>query len=368
MCRKSDLPVKLDSGTMRIPVSDEVDLTAILVYNARDSDMHAWLAQNMMMCERIGFLAGSSRSTLWDSVANNTGVMTFCLMQSVALPNNEMLGLGRNTMNTEDQKFEGGYVVSPRPGCYKSVIMIDGNSVYGSLMSKLQIFTDRCASGKNPIALQTKVDVPLPESMHKMPVGDVVWNEYVIVMRTRKSYIAVVQGGPTMLGQIIDRLVSLTKKAKSNKDNITSCTFKIFLVSIYGAIGSKHGIMASKTCVEATTCAARCFLRNVIGVTERHGYKVIYGETDSTFAWVKGTTEDECMNAAAQPKFAIDESMIETSFAEIGADVKGNYRTILITARKKYAVADWNDNMETKGMTPVKKTRCPSRGTPRARC
>jgi DNA polymerase elongation subunit (family B) len=359
MCRKFDLPSKLDSGTMRIPISEDVDLTQILVYNARDSDMHAWLAKRMTMCERIGLLAGSSRSTLWDSVANNTGVMTFCLMQSVALSNGEMLDLGRNTMSTEDQKFEGGYVVPPRPGVYKGVIMIDGNSLYGSLMSKLQIFIDRCASGRNPTELQAKVDVDLPEEVHLMPPGDVIWNERVIVMRTKRSYIAVVQGGPTMLSKIIDRLIQLRKIAKANGDDITSWTFKILLVSIYGAMGSKHGIMASKTCAEATTCAGRFFVRNMIEVVEEEGCEVIYGDTDSIFAWVKGTTEEECMDMATKLKKAIERSLVGTPFEEIGADVKGNYKTILITARKKYAVVDWNDEMETKGMTPVKKDTLP---------
>ncbi|KAK5162688.1 uncharacterized protein LTR77_011241 [Saxophila tyrrhenica] len=359
MCRRFDLPPKLDSGTMRITISDEADLTKILVYNARDSDMHAWLAKNGKMCERIALLAGTSRSTLWDSVANNTGVMTFCLMQSVALSNGEMLDLGRNTMNLEDQKFEGGYVVAPRPGCYKGVIMIDGNSLYGSLMSKLQIFIDRCASAKNPTALQAKVDPALPESAHTMVVGDVVWNEHVIVMRTKRSYIAVVQGGPTMLSEIIENLISLRASAKKNRDDVTAWAFKVLLVSIYGAMGSKHGILASETCAEATTCAARYFLRNMIGVTEGEGNKVIYGDTDSIFAWVKGVTESDCMDEAERLKKAIDTSMVGTPFEQIGADIKGNYKMILITARKKYTVVDWKDEMETKGMTPVKKDTLP---------
>ncbi|KAK3614682.1 hypothetical protein LTR56_027089 [Elasticomyces elasticus] len=55
----------------------------------------------------------------------------------------------------------------------------------------------------------------------------------------------------------------------------------------------------------------------------------------------------------------IDKSLVGTPFEHIGADIKGNYKTILITARKKYAVVDWDNHMETKGMTPVKKDTLP---------
>lgn len=199
----------------------------------------------------------------------------------------------------------------------------------------------------------------MPQGLNEMLIGDVVWNKNVIVMRTKSSYISVLQKGPTMLSNIISELVLLRKKAKNDKDEITAWTFEILLVSIYGAMESKHGIMSSKTCAEATTRAAMFFLKNMIAVTVAKGYKVIYGDTDSIFAWVEGSTEIECMNAAEDLKGSIDESTSGTPFRDVGADIKGNYKSILITARKKYAVVDWHDIMETKGMTPVKKDTLP---------
>ncbi|EMC97269.1 hypothetical protein BAUCODRAFT_147392 [Baudoinia panamericana UAMH 10762] len=56
--------------------------------------------------------------------------------------------------------------------------------------------------------------------------------------------------------------------------------------------------------------------------------------------WVKGTSEEQCMEAATVLKKSIDQSLAGTPFEHIGADIKGNYKTILITARKKYAVVD----------------------------
>ena len=67
--------------------------------------MHMWVTKRTTMCERMCMLAGSARSTVWDAIADNTGVMTFCSMQLVALSYNMILDLGRNTTGSEDRKF-----------------------------------------------------------------------------------------------------------------------------------------------------------------------------------------------------------------------------------------------------------------------
>ena len=68
---------------------------------------------------------------------------------------------------------------------------------------------------------------------------------------------------------------------------------------------------------------------NMIAVTEPNGYRVIYGDTDSIFAWIKGDNEHECMVGASSLKQAIQESLTGTPFETIGADIKGNYRLIV---------------------------------------
>lgn len=40
MSEKLDLPPRMDSGTMSVPVSDDSDVTKTVKYNARDSDLH----------------------------------------------------------------------------------------------------------------------------------------------------------------------------------------------------------------------------------------------------------------------------------------------------------------------------------------
>lgn len=373
MSEKFDLPVKMDSGTMSVKVSDETDVTNIVEYNARDSDLHVWLPKNMLMCERLCILAGVSRSTMWDAIANNTAVMMFCLQQSEALKRGMMLDLSRNTTVTDDVRYEGGFVVSPMPGCYEGVAMLDGNSLYGCLMKHLQIYVDRCISAPNLTALRKKTPIPLPDNVEDVDEEKVVWSKSmdIIVMRTKRTYIAVLQGEETLLGEMIGMLISLRSEARNKATEypanspdwlrwtVLGQCYKLLLVSVYGATGGKHSILSSRVCAEAITCAARYYVKNMIKVSEKGGSPVVYGDTDSIFPHVGGKTKEECDEAGTRLKKLIDESIAGTPFEKVKADMKGNYKYMLITSRKKYSTVDWDGEVETKGMSPVKRDTLP---------
>ena len=113
LVERYDLPPKLDSDTMAIDSTTTADISNLLRYNARDADLHVWVAKETRMCQRMCALAEISRCSMWDSVANYTGLMDFCLMQSAALSRGQMLDLARNSDITDDRKFEGGDVVPP---------------------------------------------------------------------------------------------------------------------------------------------------------------------------------------------------------------------------------------------------------------
>ena len=186
-----------------------------------------------------------------------------------------------------------------------------------------------------------------------------VFNSDVIVVRIRHAYISIIQGGEAILGEIITILMNRRTEVKeAEKYPKGSAEYERFmtmaqayklLVSVYGSTGGKHSILSSRVCAEATTCTARYYISNMIRVSESMGYGVIYG----------GKTEEECMNMAEKLKKAIDERTVGTPFENVKVDIKGNYRSILITARKKYAVVNWDGTSETKGMTSLKRDTLP---------
>lgn len=352
------LPPKLDASEMMVENSELYDVTDMLVYNARDSDLHAWVVKRMRTCERYFMLAGTSRSTIWDAIAGNTGQMMFCFQESTAVSLGSSLDLSRSS-NVDERDFEGGFVLDPKAGCYKGVVVIDGNSLYGSIMSKLGIFIDRCASSPTAQGLAHKLAADLGDVLTRVEIGSIIEHENLILMRSEDAYMAVEIGPPTMLSVIIDDLITNRKKAKNNGQLDRSWAYKLLLVSVYGTMGSKHGVISSKTCAEITTYAARYYLKAMIEAAKSCGYEVLYGDTDSIFVWVRGTTELSCMTAALRVKEAIHKRMNGTVFASVGADVKGNYKSIVISAKKKYEAVAWDGSLETKGLAIVKKDSLP---------
>ena len=352
------LPPKLDVDEMSVDVTDDYDVTNMLLYNARDSDLHAWVVRKMNTCERYFMLAGTSRSPIWDAIAGNTGNMMFCYQSSVALSKNACLDLSKND-DVDEREFEGGFVLEPKPGCYKGVVVIDGNSLYGSIMGKLGVFINTCSSAASAHELEHKLGRDLRGVLDRVEVGDVIECDDMVLMRSEDMFLSITRSGPTMLTAIIDELINKRKKAKADGNSDRAWAYKLLLVSVYGAMGSRHGIISSKTCAEITTYAARYYLKCMIKAAKSCGYEVLYGDTDSIFVWVKGATETACNTAGMKVKTAISKMMKKTVFASVGADVKGNYSSIVISAKKKYEAVMWDGELETKGLAMVKKDSLP---------
>ena len=74
----------------------------------------------------------------------------------------------------------------------------------------------------------------------------------------------------------------------------------------------------------------------MVSATAECGYNVIYGDTDSIFVQVNGKSETECITAGIKVKLKICEISRGRVFSSIGADVKGNYKSIVISAKKKH--------------------------------
>ncbi|KAJ6038386.1 DNA polymerase family B domain-containing protein [Penicillium canescens] len=326
MAYQLGLPPKLDSRTMMIdPKTNDYDLTQMIIYNCRDSDLHALVSRHprMKIPETICLLAGTSRSTIWDAIANNTGLMDFRLIQSTSMSFGMCLDLSR-TFGVDETDFEGDFVLEPEPYCFKGVIQIDGNSLYGSLLAKIGIFIDRCA--RSTTVEELEEDGPDHAHGH---AGDGV--------RGRGRVLE----GDWHEGRV--RLIQMRMDAKTDKNSELASCIKALVCSFYGMLGSRHGAMSSKTCAEITTHLARYYLKKIVRVTQSCGYR----------------NENECMNRGLQIKKRIYEEMRGTVFESIGADIKGNYMSILIPSKKKYEAVSWDGEVETKELASVKKDTLP---------
>ncbi|KAH4112713.1 hypothetical protein HBH70_226800 [Parastagonospora nodorum] len=172
---------------MMVENKDSYDVTKMLIYNVRDSDLHA-LVVSIKTCDGLFALAGAS------------GIMVYGYTASVAMSDGKTLDMSIVTASDE-MSFEGGFTLALRAGCHRGVVVVDGNSLYGTIMSELSIYIDTCASSKTMLALVNKMLILKLEVLKRIDVdiGDVIESGSHIFMRDKESYMCVKKGAKTLL-------------------------------------------------------------------------------------------------------------------------------------------------------------------------
>lgn len=95
-----------------------------------------------------------------------------------------------------EPNIRGGLVLESVPVLYKDMIAVDGNSLYGTMMSELGIFCDRCVSSCCAQGLREKLGVDVPENANVMKADSMITTTGVSVTRTADTYLGIAWGGP----------------------------------------------------------------------------------------------------------------------------------------------------------------------------
>lgn len=153
----------------------------------------------------------------------------------------------------------GGYVMSSLPGLYKNVLVLDFKSLYPSIIRTFKV---------DPLGLiEGKLE---PDSAIEGYKG-AVFSRY-------KHF----------LPGIIESLWKQRDEAKKNNDSARSQAIKILMNSFYGVLGSGGCPFYDTRLASSITMRGHDIMQTTANWIERAGYKVIYGDTDSTFVWLEG--------------------------------------------------------------------------------
>lgn len=157
----------------------------------------------------------------------------------------------------------GGYVMRSQPGLYKHVLVLDFKSLYPSIIRTFKI---------DPMGLIEGLKSP-----------DDAIPGYKGARFSRAHH---------FLPDIITALWQQRDEAKKQKDAARSQAIKILMNSFYGILGSGGCPFYDPRLASSITLRGHDIMKTTAQWIEAAGYKVIYGDTDSTFVWLDGPYND----------------------------------------------------------------------------
>lgn len=159
-----------------------------------------------------------------------------------------------------EEASPGGFVMDSQPGLYDSVIVLDYKSLYPSIIRTFMI---------DPVGMIE--GLAQPELSHSIPGFRHAWF-------SRQTH---------CLPAIVSQIWQARDRAKVTANAPLSQALKIIMNAFYGVLGSAGCRFFDPRLASSITLRGHEIMRKTRELIESQGYQVIYGDTDSTFIWLK---------------------------------------------------------------------------------
>ncbi|MEG2391936.1 MAG: DNA polymerase II [Pseudomonas sp.] len=158
------------------------------------------------------------------------------------------------------QASPGGFVMDSQPGLYESVLVLDYKSLYPSIIRTFLI---------DPVGL-------IEGLQHPDDVDSVAGFRGARFSRTRHC-----------LPSIVSRVAEGRETAKREHNQPLSQALKIIMNAFYGVLGSSGCRFFDTRLASSITLRGHEIMLRTRKLIEEQGHAVIYGDTDSTFVWLR---------------------------------------------------------------------------------
>ncbi|MTH45084.1 DNA polymerase II [Intestinirhabdus alba] len=160
----------------------------------------------------------------------------------------------------------GGYVMDSRPGLYDSVLVLDYKSLYPSIIRTFLI---------DPVGLAE--GMAQPDAEHSV-------EGFLDAWFSREKH---------CLPEIVTRIWRGRDEAKRHGNQPLSQALKILMNAFYGVLGTTACRFFDPRLASSITLRGHAIMRQTRALIESQGYDVIYGDTDSTFVWLRRAHDEE---------------------------------------------------------------------------
>ncbi len=221
----------------------------------------------------------------------------------------------------EEDSYQGGYVLTPNPGVYNNIAVLDFASMYPSIIVS------------NNIDYYTYKD----GEFLKSPLGLI----------------------PSILKNIIEQRLSYKAILRERKDPGLEAkvqALKILANSFYGYMAYRRSRFYIKEGAEKVTQIGREMIKNVISIANQSGFQVIYADTDSVFLLYKDENDVYEFLDRINNKL---EGMMRLELEDLY--VRGLFvakRDEEIGAKKKYALLSKDGKIKVRGFELLRRDWC----------
>lgn len=231
------------------------DKPALARYNLKDCEL---VTRIFAKTELLTFLL--ERATVTGLAADRSGG-SVAAFNHLYIPRMHRQGyVAPNLGELPEEHSPGGFVMDSQPGLYDSVLVLDYKSLYPSIIRTFLI---------DPVGLVEGMQHPDDEN-------SVPGFRQARFSRTKHC-----------LPEIVRQIWQGRETAKRHNNKPLSQALKIIMNAFYGVLGSSGCRFFDPRLASSITLRGHEIMRQTRELIEAKGYQVIYGDTDSTFVWLK---------------------------------------------------------------------------------
>lgn len=237
------------------------DKPALARYNLKDCEL---VTRIFARTELLTFLL--ERATVTGLAADRSGG-SVAAFEHLYLPLMHRQGfVAPNLGERQPEASPGGFVMNSQPGLYESVLVLDYKSLYPSIIRTFLI---------DPVGLIDGLRQPDDEQSIPGFRG-------ARFSRTMHC-----------LPAIVERVWEGRETAKREHNKPLSQALKIIMNAFYGVLGSSGCRFFDTRLASSITLRGHEIMRRTRELIEAQGHAVIYGDTDSTFVWLRKAHSDD---------------------------------------------------------------------------
>lgn len=237
------------------------DKPALARYNLVDCELVTRIFEKTQL---LSFLL--ERATVTGLQADRSGG-SVAAFTHLYMPRMHRLGyVAPNLGDVPEEASPGGFVMDSRPGLYDSVLVLDYKSLYPSIIRTFLIDPAGLAQGMN-----------LPDDADTVP-------GFRGARFARDLH---------CLPAIVAQVWQGREAAKRQHNKPLSQALKIIMNSFYGVLGSSGCRFFDPRLASSITMRGHEIMHRTRELIEARGYTVIYGDTDSTFVWLRRARSED---------------------------------------------------------------------------